>query len=47
MQAINFIEIETKSGYRSFELHCDDITDLEFDVDLLVISAPCMFRKFS
>jgi len=39
MQAINFIEIETKSGYRSFELHCDDITGLEFDVDLLVISA--------
>jgi O-acetyl-ADP-ribose deacetylase (regulator of RNase III) len=39
MKALNYIEIETKSGYKSFELHCGDITNLDFNVDLLVLSA--------
>ncbi len=40
MPPLNFIEIETRSGdYRQFELHNDDITKLNFDVDLMAISA--------
>ena len=37
--SLNYIEIETKSGYRSFELHQGDITDLPFDVDMMCVSA--------
>ena len=33
MAIINFIEIETRSGYRSFEIHEGDITNLGFHVD--------------
>ena len=39
MNAINYIEIETKSGYRSFELHQGDISDLSYPIDLICISA--------
>ena len=39
MEKLNHIEIETRSGFRSFELHCGDITKLPFNVDVLVISA--------
>lgn len=39
MALINFIEIETRSGYRSFELHKGDITNLGFQVDMIGLSA--------
>ena len=39
MEALNHIDIETRSGYRSFELHQGDITDLPFNVDLMCVSA--------
>jgi hypothetical protein len=39
MAQINFIEIETKQGYKDFELHYADITNLDFNVDLIAISA--------
>jgi hypothetical protein len=39
MAQINFIEIETKQGYKDFELHYADITNLDFAVDLMAISA--------
>jgi hypothetical protein len=39
MTLINFIEIETRSGYRSFELHEGDITNLGFHVDMIGFSA--------
>jgi hypothetical protein len=39
MALINFIEIETRSGYRSFEIHKGDITNLDFKVDMIGISA--------
>jgi hypothetical protein len=42
MKALNYIEIETKSGYRSFELHCGDLSNLNFEVDIIIISA---FRR--
>ena len=39
MNRINLIDIETPWGYRSFELHQGDITQLDFPVDVLAISA--------
>ncbi len=39
MSLINSIEIDTNSGYRSFELHQGDITQLGFPVDGMVVSA--------
>ena len=39
MALINFIEIETRSGYRSFEIHKGDITNLGFKVDMIGVSA--------
>jgi hypothetical protein len=39
MSFINSIDIDTKSGYRSFELHQGDITQLGFPVGGIVISA--------
>lgn len=36
---INFVQIETKTGIKEFELFQGDITDLPFDVDLLCLSA--------
>ncbi|HEU4710284.1 MAG TPA: DUF4145 domain-containing protein [Pyrinomonadaceae bacterium] len=39
MKPINLIEIETSWGFRSFELHEGDITQLDFTVDVLAISA--------
>lgn len=38
MAIINFIEIETRSGYRSFEIHEGDITNLGFHVDMIGVS---------
>ncbi|GAB2478890.1 macro domain-containing protein [Algoriphagus taiwanensis] len=39
MSLINSIDIDTKSGYRSFELHQGDITQLGFPVGAVVVSA--------
>ncbi|MCS5488870.1 hypothetical protein [Algoriphagus limi] len=39
MSFINSIDIDTKSGYRSFELHQGDITQLGFPVGGIVVSA--------
>ena len=39
MALINFIEIETRSGYRSFEIHKGNITNLGFHVDMIGFSA--------
>lgn len=39
MEALNFIEIETKFGYRAFELLSADITKMPFEVDLIVVSS--------
>ena len=39
MERLNLIEIETRWGYRTFELYHGDITQLDEPVDLLVISA--------
>jgi hypothetical protein len=39
MKLLNSVDIDTPSGMRSFELWHADITDLDFVVDLLVISA--------
>jgi len=39
MSFINSIDIDTKSGYRSFELHHGDITQLGFPVEGIVVSA--------
>ena len=39
MEQINFLEIETRWGYKTFELYHGDITKLDFDVDVLAISA--------
>lgn len=36
---INFVDIDTRSGYRRFELHHADITNLGFKTDVLVVSA--------
>jgi hypothetical protein len=36
---LNFVQIETKTGIKEFELVQSDITDLSFSVDLLCISA--------
>lgn len=35
----NFVQIETKTGIKEFELYQGDITNLPFQVDLLVLSA--------
>lgn len=39
MKPLNLIDIETPWGYRTFELHQGDITQLDFKVDVLAISA--------
>src|SRR2546423_15501372 len=39
MQPLNLIEVETPWGYRTFELYHGDITQLDFKVDVLAISA--------
>jgi hypothetical protein len=39
MEPLNIVEIETRWGYRSFELYNADITQLDFNVDLLAFSA--------
>jgi hypothetical protein len=39
MEPVNIVEVETQWGYRSFELYQADITQLDFSVDLLVVSA--------
>lgn len=39
MQQLNITQIETRWGYRTFELYQGDITLLETDVDVMVISA--------
>src|SRR5687767_208074 len=39
MTILNLIDIETPWGYRTFELHQADITQLDFKVDVLAISA--------
>ena len=39
MKPLNLIDIETSWGYRTFELHHGDITQLDFDVDVLAVSA--------
>jgi len=36
---LNLVEIETRRGFRSFELHCADITRIKERVDVLVVSA--------
>ncbi len=38
MKRLNLIEIETRWGFRSFELYCGDITKMEEPVDLLAFS---------
>lgn len=38
-QTLNFVQIETKTGIKEFELIHGDITALPFKVDLLCISA--------
>ena len=39
MKPLNLIDIETPWGFRTFELHQGDITQLDMDVDVLVVSA--------
>jgi len=39
MPQINVIEVPTSHGFKTIEVHHNDITQLPFDVDLLVISA--------
>ena len=39
MKPLNLIEIETPWGFRTFELYHGDITQLDFKVDVLAISA--------
>jgi hypothetical protein len=39
MKPLNLIDIETPWGYRSFELHHRDLTELDFKVDVLAVSA--------
>lgn len=36
---INFVQTETPTGLKEFELYKGDITDLPFEVDLLCVSA--------
>ena len=36
---INFVQIETKTGIKEFELFQGDITSLPFETDLLCLSA--------
>ena len=38
MKLLNLIEIETRWGFKSFELYCGDITKMEKPVDLLAFS---------
>lgn len=39
MKKLNLLEIETRWGYKTFELYHGDITKLEFTVDVLAVSA--------
>ncbi|HEX6186136.1 MAG TPA: hypothetical protein VFZ44_19765, partial [Pyrinomonadaceae bacterium] len=39
MKQLNLLEIETRWGYKTFELYQGDITGLEFPVDVLAVSA--------
>jgi hypothetical protein len=39
MKPLNLIEIETPWGYRTFELYHGDVTQLDFKIDVLAISA--------
>ncbi|MDS3861735.1 hypothetical protein RIF25_13075 [Thermosynechococcaceae cyanobacterium BACA0444] len=39
LERLNIVEVETKWGYRSFELYRGDITALREPIDLLVVSA--------
>lgn len=39
MKPLNLIDIETPWGYRTFELHQNDLTKLDFKVDVLAVSA--------
>jgi hypothetical protein len=39
MKRLNIVDVNTRWGYRSFELWHGDITELDFVIDLLVISS--------
>jgi len=39
LERLNIVDVETKWGYRSFELYQGDITELQEPIDLLVVSA--------
>ncbi|MGB8507478.1 MAG: DUF4145 domain-containing protein [Pyrinomonadaceae bacterium] len=39
MNLLNIIEVETRSGYRTFELYQGDITQLDIKVDVIAFSA--------
>jgi hypothetical protein len=39
MERLNLVEIETRLGFRTFELYCGDITRLEPKVDILAVSS--------
>lgn len=39
MQRVNVLGVDTRRGFRTFELYCGDLTEMGCEVDVLVISA--------